>query len=357
MTLSEIILPCAVAGTLAVLVALGLALRGGLRELSELRRAGDGLSLVQVQLDALREQMRASLEGGRLELDRRLEETNRVVGEVRRGLGEVDRQVRTVGEAARDLRGLQELLRAPTLRGAVGETLLAELLAQMLPSEAFALQYAFPGGERVDAVIRVGGRLVPIDAKFPLDNFRREDRRAFAADVKRHVDAIASRYVRPGDGTFDFALMYLPAEAIYRELLDRDGRDNGADLLHYALTRRVVPVSPQSFYAYLQVIVLGLRGLAVEGRAREIIEHLGELRRRLDRFGDSFDVAARHLSNAHKQFDEASRRLSRVGDAVNALDAAPDAVTDAASDDAPDAVAAGVDTEERGPTDPAERVR
>lgn len=318
-----------------IVLALALArLSGQLRALRQDETSST--RFLQTELESLREQVRASLEGGTLAIDRRLEETNRVVGEVRRGLGVVDRQVRTVGDAARDLRGLQELMRSPKARGGIGEYLLSELLAQVLPAAHFTLQYEFQGGERVDAVLRVGPKLVPVDAKFPLENFSRaraarpdEDervardaRRAFRADVRRHIDAIAKRYIRPGEGTYEFALMYIPAEAVYQEMLHQEG-DDGLDLLHYALTRQIVPVSPQSFYAYLQVIVVGLRGLAVEGRTREILDRLGLVRDRLDRFAESFDTAVRHLGHAERQTGEAGRRLARLEEAFRELTAHP----------------------------------
>lgn len=305
------------------------------RILGQLRRARHDpvdptQQLLQHQIEALREQVRASLEGGRLEIDRRLEETNRVVGEVRRGLGEVDRQVRSVGEATRDLRGLQELLRSPTARGGVGEYLLNDLLSQVLPQAHYTLQHEFPGGERVDSVLRLGDGLVPVDAKFPLENFRklrqaaresneeRAARRSFRADVRRHIDNIGRRYIRPDDGTYDFAMMYIPSEAVYQEVIHQEG-DDGLDLFHYALSQKVVPVSPQSFYAYLQVILLGLRGMSIESRAREIMDRLGGVRHRLDRFVESFDIVARHLGNAQSQMREAGSRLARVDAAITEL--------------------------------------
>ena len=146
------------------------------------------------------------------------------------------------------------------------------------------MQYTFASGDRVDAIIRAD-QLVPIDAKFPLDNFERmagaesdADRqlheKAFARDVKGHIDAIASKYIRPGEGTYDWALMYLPAEAIYYELVS--GK-TGA-LLSYAHDRRVFPVSATTFIAYLQVIAFGLKGLQIERSAQEVIANLGALR-------------------------------------------------------------------------------
>lgn len=325
----------------ATLILLAVAITGAsvlsvmlarvFRELRDLRTQDPtrGLLFLQSQLDSLREQVRASLEGGRLELDRRLAETNRVVGEVRRGIGAVDSQVQSVNQVARDLRRLQELLRSPKVRGGIGEFLLGDLLGQVLPQANFSLQHEFSGGERVDAVLRVGPGLVPVDAKFPLENFqrmrlaedeetRRAARRTFRNDVRRHVESIAKKYIRPDDGTYEFAMMYVPAEAVYQEMLSQGG-DDGLDLFHHALTRRVVPVSPQSFYAYLQVIVLGLRGLSIEGQAREILERLGLIRTRLERFSDSFDITARHLTNAHRQAEEAGRRLARLEAAFGEL--------------------------------------
>ena len=304
---------------------------GGLRQDDATTPA---LLVMQQQLDALREQLRVSLESGRQAIDRRLEETQRVVGDVRRGLGEVSGQVQAVHQAARDLQGLQEMLRAPKVRGGVGEYLLAELLAQVLPQAHFDLQYAFEGGQRVDAVLRLGDGLVPVDSKFPLENFQRlrravdrEDEpgertalRGFRADVKRHIDAIAEGYIRPGEGTYEFAMMYIPAEGVYQEVI-RHGGDDGLDLFHYALKRRVVPVSPQSFYAYLQVIVMGLRGLTIERRAREIMQRVGDAQMRLDRFAESFDLVGKHLGHAGRQYEEASRRLERADAAIEQLNA------------------------------------
>ena len=319
----------------AVAVGLRLLLRLS-QQIQALKKedAAPALLVMQQQLDGLREQVRASLESGRTAIDRRLEETQRVVGDVRRSLGEVSGQVKAVHQAARDLQGLQEMLRVPKVRGGFGEYLLAELLAQVLPKAHFDLQYTFKGGERVDAVLRLGDGLVPVDSKFPLENFERLRRSAelgdepgerialrnFRADVKKHIDAIADRYIRPGEGTYEFAMMYIPAEGVYQEIIRQDGGD-GLDLFQHALTRKVVPVSPQSFYAYLQVIVMGLRGLTIERRAREIMERVGDAQMRLNRFAESFELVGTHLGRAQRQWDEAGRRLERTDAAIEQLGA------------------------------------
>jgi DNA recombination protein RmuC len=146
----------------------------------------------------------------------------------------------------------------------------------------------------------------------PDDERRRQHRRAFGRDVKTRVDEIAKRYIRPDEDTFDFALMYVPAEHVYYEIVVRDAPQDDEAPAAYALSRRVIPVSPNSLYAYLQVIVLGLRGFQIERDAREIQARLGGLRGDVERFRETFDVVGRHLTNARNKYDDAASALSRV---------------------------------------------
>src|SRR5262249_25534254 len=181
------------------------------------------------------------------------------------------------------------------------------------------LQHGFRSGERVDAAIRLGERLVPVDAKFPLEDFRRmldaaddearsRARKAFIARVRKHGDDAATKYVLPDEGTYDFALMYIPAENVFYEAVVRD---EGAELASYALARKVIPVSPGTLYAYLQAIVLGLRGLRIEARAQEVLDQLGRLAGDLGRLRDDFRLVGKHLGNAQQAFGAADRRLDR----------------------------------------------
>jgi DNA recombination protein RmuC len=220
-------------------------------------------------------------------------------------------------ERARDLAKLEHALRPPKARGGFGELLLGNLLRDRLPPDAYELQYGFSTGDRVDAIIKVD-RLVPIDAKFPLDNFERlveaetdEDRalndKAFARDLRTHVDAIAQKYIRPEEGTYDFALMYLPSEAVYYELVC--GK-TGA-LLQYAHAKRVFPVSPTTFTAQLQVIVFGLKGMQIEQRAQEVMAYVAQLEQDFGRFRDDFDLIGKHLGHAQSKYGDAERRLDR----------------------------------------------
>jgi DNA recombination protein RmuC len=250
-------------------------------------------------------------------VDRRLESSSKTTVAIHERLAKVDEATAQVLEQAKAFGRLEQALRPPKARGGFGELLLENLLRDRLPAGSYQLQYGFAGGERVDAILHVD-RLVPIDAKFPLDNFERlaaaesDDERAlyekaFARDLKGHVDAIASKYIRPDEGTYDFALMYLPAESVYYELVC--GK-TGA-LLQYAHEKRVFPVSPTTFTSQLQVIALGLKGLQIEQHAHEVMAYVAQLGKDFDRFKADFDVVGKHIGNAQSKYSEAERRLDR----------------------------------------------
>src|SRR5881392_119072 len=250
-------------------------------------------------------------------VDRRLEHASKQTNAIHEKLGDVGRATTTLAEHAKELTQLQQVLRPPKARGGFGELLLGNLLRDRLPADAYQLQYGFKSGERVDAVIKVD-RLAPIDAKFPLDNFERlvdaEDdaqrelyEKAFARDVKGHIDAIAGKYIRPDEGTYDFAFMYLPSEAIYYELVC--GK-TGA-LLNYAHDKRVLPVSPTTLTAYLQVVLLGLKGLQIEQHAQEVMAYCAQLQKDFGRFKEDFDLVGKHLGNAQNKFVDAEKRLDK----------------------------------------------
>jgi DNA recombination protein RmuC len=272
---------------------------------------------VERRLQGVTETMDRRLGALDTKVDRRLEHASKQTNAIHKQLGDVGRATSTLAEHAKDLGQLQQILRPPKARGGFGELLLGNLLRDRLPAEAYSLQYGFKSGERVDAVIRVD-RLAPIDAKFPLDNFERlvdaqEDaerelyEKAFARDVKGHVDAIASKYIRPDEGTYDFAFMYLPSEAIYYELVC--GK-TGA-LLAYAHEKRVLPVSPTTLTAYLQVVLLGLKGLQIEQHAHEVMAYCAQLQKDFGRFKEDFDLVGKHLGNAQNKFGDAEKRLDK----------------------------------------------
>jgi DNA recombination protein RmuC len=272
------------------------------------------------------------LERTQQNLGERLDNAARVVGSVQKSLGGLEEANRKIYDVGKDIASLQEILRAPKLRGGLGEFFLEDLLAQILPPQHFVIQHAFKSGERVDAVIKLGSSLVPVDSKFPLENFKRmleaanddersRAKRQFVGDVKKHVDAIAGKYILPDEGTYDFALMYIPAENVYYETIIKDDSEGERNLSQYALSKRVVPVSPNSFYAYLQAIVLGLKGMKVEEHAKEIIQYLSRLRGDFAKFRDDFGLLGKHLGHAQTSYQTTEKRLEQFGQRLLSADA------------------------------------
>ena len=248
-------------------------------------------------------------------VDARLESASKTTSAIHERLGKVDEATGQMLERAKDLARLEQALRPPKARGGFGELLLENLLRDRLPPSAYQMQYTFDSGERVDAIVRAE-RIIPVDSKFPLDNFNRlveaesDDERVpaerqFARDVKQHIDVIAAKYIRPEEGTYDFAFMYVPVEAVYYEL----ACGKTAAVLQYAHERRVFPVSPSTFTAYLQVIVLGLRGMQIEQHAREVMAYVAELGKDFDRFVEDFDLVGTHIGHAQKKYVDAGKRL------------------------------------------------
>jgi len=317
------------------------------QQVEQLRsQMSDGLnkniSLLTEQLRVINEQVNQQLQlvnqqlqNSSGQIGQRLDSAATVIGEVRENIGRLSKASEQIYEVGKNIATLQEILRPPKLRGGLGEQFLGELLSQILPPEFFTLQYQFSSGERVDAVVRLGEKLVPIDSKFPLDNFRRiiesrtEDERrtyqkTFHKDVKKHIDDIASKYIVPQEGTYDFALLYIPAENVYYETITKDesfGEEKG--ILNYALGRRVIPVSPNSFYAYLQVIVLGLKGLQIEKGAEKILTLLASLKKDLGGFQEDFQLVGKHITNAMNKFEEARRRLDKFNFKLEQIESQP----------------------------------
>ena len=305
---------------------INLSMQQAAQQAEELRKS------VAQSMQSLSGQVSQALGNTNTTLDQRLDSATKVIGDVRQQLGSLKQSSQQIAEVGRDIARLDEILRPPKLRGALGELFLGDLLAQILPASHFKLQYTFKGGDTVDAVVMLRSGIVPIDAKFPLENFRRiveaeneeerkNERKVFLKDNKVHIDSIAKKYIRTDENTFDFALMYVPAENVYYETIIKDDEFGGdMTLFGYALKRRVIPVSPNSFYAYLQTIILGLKGMRVEEGAREIIDNLGRIQKEFDNFSEAFRLVGQHLDNSAKKFQEAQKRFSKMEFKVEQID-------------------------------------
>lgn len=261
----------------------------------------------------------------------RLDNAAKVIGDVHRKLGEVHETTKQVQEIGKDISSLQDILKAPKLRGGMGELFLGDLLKQVLPPSRYQEQYRFKSGEKVDAVILLKESMVPVDSKFPLENFKRvveakdeaskiSAKKQFVRDVKKHIDDIQRKYILPDEGTFDFALMYIMAENVYYEIIIKD-EDLGDEksVFKYAIDNRVIPVSPNSFYGYLQTILLGLRGMHVEEQAQEILKNLARLEGDFDRVMNDFTTMGKHIKDMFSKYEDTEKRLIKFGDKLESM--------------------------------------
>jgi DNA recombination protein RmuC len=325
------------AAVVIILIFVVLSLRktsSRIEELNKPQPENQAFSLMQQQIGQLTQAVNQQLQSMSLQFQKTSGDIGSTLGDVKKDLGKMESATHEVLEKAKDIADLEALLRAPKFRGGFGELFLGDLLAQILPPAHYELQHKFKTGEKVDAIIKIGKNIVPVDAKFPLENFKKflaeEDNKAkedlrkkFISDVKRHIDSICEKYILPDEGTYDFALIYIPAENIYYETILKDecfGEERS--IFSYAIERRVFPVSPNSFFAYLQVIILGLKGLQIEKSALDIFQSLARLKGDLSRFKSDFDVIGTHLNNAKGKFDEAERRLEKFSDKLELASAA-----------------------------------
>jgi len=259
-----------------------------------------------------------------------LKSTQGMMERIHKQLGEFQEVSRGLSNAQQSL---ESVLGGAKTRGILGEVTLERLLEDSLPMSQYATQYHFASGEAADAVIFLRDRkLLAVDSKFPLESFRRieadgdEARRAFATAVKGHADSIARKYILPEENTLDLALMFVPSESVYYELLQtKDAK--GTPLDEYCRDKRIVAVSPNTLYAHLSVIAMGLRGMQIEENARRLSNGLSGLQKQLGNFMETFEKVGTHLKNAQQSYQEAGRRLDKTDLALEGLLTSGDAST------------------------------
>ena len=245
----------------------------------------------------------------------RLDNAAKVIGGLQKNIGEMS-------EIGRGMRELQDFLKNPKIRGNIGEQILNELLKQYLPKESFNLQYIFKSGEKVDAAIKTSAGIIPVDSKFPMENFRKiskaendEERKnynkLFESDVRKHIDDISRKYILTEEGTIDYALMYIPSEAVYYEVV------NSSNLFDYAGTKRVLPVSPTTFYAYMKAILMSFEGQKIEKQAKEILSSLRAIQKDYEKVGSGLSVLQKHLTNAHNMMGDVLSVFAVLGQKIS----------------------------------------
>ena len=230
-----------------------------------------------------------------------------------------------VQEVGHNIKEFQEFLRSPKLRGNIGEQILKDLLEQFLPKENFFLQYQFREGQVVDAIIKTNQGIIPIDSKFPMENFRvmrkskdttEKDlaKRNFIRDIKKHINDISKKYILPSEGTVDFALMYVPSEPIYYEITL-----NQPEILDFGYQKKVYFVSPNSFYYFLKIIMVGLEGAKIEQGAKKILNGMKAVQQESLKFEEELSVLTSHINHAKTSSERAQNRFGRLSGKIERL--------------------------------------
>jgi len=269
------------------------------------------LKSMQETVSSNNQNLTTTLQRSYRDLHERLDKAAQVMGELKREAG-------AFSEVGRSMRDLQEFLKSPKLRGNIGEEVLKDLITQMFPKNSFFIQHTFKSGNTVDAAIKTDAGILPIDSKFPMENFQRMTKAetetekktfqsAFIRDVRKHVRDISTKYILPEEGTMDFALMYIPSESVYYEVA------NLPEILEYAREQRVYPVSPTTLYAHLQTILLSFEGHKMESKSKEVFALLRGIKKDYDKLDDNLGVLNRHLTNAYSQMNNTIQTMGLLG--------------------------------------------
>lgn len=302
------------------------------KKLTELSKPKDDntllewLKTMQASLETTNKTLNDAMRSNSSEVTKTLQENSKQLNErldkAAAVIRDVGKEVGQMSEIGRSMKELQDFLKSPKLRGNIGEQVLKDLIAQMFPKQSFHLQYQFKSGERVDAAIKTDAGILPIDAKFPMENFQKmaksqsQDEHAalqkeFIRDVKKHIDAISKKYILPNEGTMDFALMYVPSESVYYELV------NLTEVTDYARRERVYIVSPATLYMHLQTILLSFEGKKIESRSKEVFRLLRALQIDYGKVEENMTVLGKHLTNASSQFYNVSTGFTQLGQKLN----------------------------------------
>jgi DNA recombination protein RmuC len=321
-------------------------------QMNELRRDLLGLSTAQTQsttkletiaesvatrLEAVTTAVRVGLKDG---LQGSAEMTSKITSEAqaamstelkntREQLSQMQKQIGEVQQAGQQMhqtaQTLENILGGTKSRGSFGEVTLERLLEDALPRALYATQHRFRSGEAADAVIFLRDKkLLAIDSKFPLDAYLRlategeEARKTFVAAVKTHADSIARKYIVAEEGTLDFAMLFVPSETVYYELL-MSADSKGVMLDAYCRDKKIVAVSPNTLYAHLCVIDMGMRGMQIEENAKRLSDNLRGMRTQLDKFSESFEKIGTHLKNAQLSYAEADKRFDRTSNTLDTM--------------------------------------
>lgn len=305
-----------------VIIGLGTGREQAAAQKISLEMMGQQLSELKEAENKLRESTERTLVSSNQNITKTLETNQKLISSISGELGKIQQSNEHLMQMGSDLKRLQDILQSPKLRGQLGEWSLENLLTQILPLGTFSLQSKMADGQIADAIVHLDKYCVVIDAKFPLSNFenmineenetqKERLRKAFVNDVKKHIDKIAKDYIKPADGTLDFAIMYIPAENVYYEAVVNSS-DDEKGVLAYSMEKKVVAVSPNLLYAYLMTVVMGLHGLEIEKQAAHIRKNIGKLGGLFGDFSAEWTKLGGHIKNSFNKYDEAAGKLNKI---------------------------------------------
>ncbi len=315
---------------------------------SEDPKQDQSILMLQQQVSSLREVLDQRLGDSQKSIQMHFGQSVKIVQEVTEKLERLDATNRRVADFATQLQSLENILKNPKHRGILGEYFLETLLSNILAATQYKMQYAFSNGEMVDAAIFVRDKIIPIDAKFSLEKYnqlmgepdkerRAEVEKAFKQDLKIRIDE-TSKYIRPKEGTTEFAFMFIPAEGVYANLLLYNvGAVNvsSRNLIEYAFSKHVVIVSPSSFFAYLQTVLHALRSFQIEESVKDVIKHVNELSRHLvnhdahlKRLGANISTAVNTYNTAYKEFGKIDKDVLKITGENNSIEVEQLSTTD-----------------------------
>jgi DNA recombination protein RmuC len=317
-------------GTVAI--AAYLILRK-LSEVSEKAKADENLLKIITDLQKLSPEFQKGLQAQSKNISDSLLRSTQALNErldnAGRYISQVAKEIGQMSELGQSMRDLQVFLQSPKLRGNIGEQVLKDLIAQAFPKGSFHLQYSFKSGDKVDAAIKTSAGILPIDSKFPMENFKKMTtsktkaertaaKRTFKNDVRKHIRDIAKKYILPEENTLDFAFMYLPSEMVFYEVA------NDSELLEYARKQRIYPVSPNTLYVHLQTVLLSFEGQKIEARSRQVFQMLRAIQKDYEKTEGLLSVLGRHLNNAYNQMNNVVSSFNLLGQKLSSTQALGD---------------------------------
>lgn len=289
-----------------ILIALGV-LFFKLKTLQDSSKSQEGMLMLNQNLQGVQQRLDETTRT----LNERLDNAARVISGVQKELG-------VMSEIGRSMKDVQDFLKSPKLRGNLGEQVLRDLLEQHFPRTHFEMQYKFRSGEAVDAIIKTREGIIPIDSKFPMENFQKfakaeneeergSARKDFLKDVKKHINDISRKYILPAEGTVNFALMYVPSEAVYYEII----REH-TETMQFAYQSKVYLVSPNSFYFFMQAILNLMRGERIAEEAQKILTTLAAIQKDAEKFADALSILTTHVTNAKNAMDRVNAEYMKL---------------------------------------------